>query len=337
MEEKITTRDVDPTNFEWIEDGGGKITEAREVVDNLKERAAASKEIQERVDKGATRVDWIESREGEIIVTGDNLQGEKAEVVELGGELFVIDDTAKEEGSQEAVLTPLEEEDRESYLQHKKDGESDLEAVDQQVLVAPRNKVTSPEHKGYVKEGVIRLCKNDKCNKIVPPSKNVGRPKLFCEHRCAMRYSSRTYGKRERAKAGGKTYVEEGPDGKALQVQRVKPKSVAVAEARYKMHIQRPENLLQAIRDRPCPMGTEESSWKCPAQAFGDYYSKDRLCLVYAVFVDDWKEAMAMAEHRPYTRQWTTHDGYWYDKDAFAPHMDQKEGYVPVSVSPEKP
>ncbi len=260
------------------------------------------------------------------------------EVVEIGGRLFVIDEDANAPEELSVVLTPLNEEDRESYLQHKRDGESAQEAVDQQVLIAPKGDGEGhPTRRGYQKSGIIRLCKNDRCNKIVPPSKNVGRPKLFCERRCAMRYSSRVYSKRERAKAGGKTYVEEGPDGKALQVQRVKPKNVAVAEARYKMHIQRPENMLEAIRDRPCPMGTEESGWKCPAQAFQDFYSKERLCLVYAVFVDDWKEATALTEHRPYTRQWTTHDGYWYDKDAFAPHIDEKAGYVPASISPERP
>lgn len=44
----------------------------------------------------------------------------------------------------------------------------------------------------------MQLCKNPRCTRIVPPSRNKGRERLFCSMRCQRRYHSLQYYYRQR-------------------------------------------------------------------------------------------------------------------------------------------
>ena len=125
--------------------------------------------------------------------------------------------------------------------------------------------------------GSLRLCKNDLCPNIVPPSKVNNVQKLFCNPICARRFHTRAWAKRNRS-ASGQWLETKEEFGKSKQVQfyRIRPKTAELAVARYKAHLQR----------GMCPNATDETNNKCPAYAYQDFYSKDRHCLAYATIVD---------------------------------------------------
>ena len=135
------------------------------------------------------------------------------------------------------------------------------------------------------------LCKNDKCSKLVPPSKNPGLKRLFCEPACARRYHARAYYQRGQGKAGaGLVFVND--KGQA-QVSRRMSTVAKAAESRLKMHL------------AMCDL----HKGRCPA--ISDPYGRKRLCIVAAVLGDDWTQLKDTEEGKPVKRHATTQDGRW--------------------------
>ena len=168
-------------------------------------------------------------------------------------------------------------------------------------------------YRGLVPDGTVRLCAHDYCTNVITPPKNIGLKKIYCSDRCARRQAKIRYARRRRKGAGWA--ITRDHLGKDIRVDRVKAASEDLAEFLYKVHIGP-----ASVKEHPCPNGTEETGWRCPAHMFQDYYSKEKRCLIYAVLVDDWKEWMARNRGEIYIRQFSTSNGRWLEKDSIDIH-----------------
>ncbi len=168
------------------------------------------------------------------------------------------------------------------------------------------------KREGEVLPGTFRLCKSDLCDctedngcgsNVVVPSKNPGKLKIFCCIPCGRKYHARAYNKRHRK--GKKWAIEQDNKGEQYRLLRVRPRNVDAGNANYKAHLER----------NMCPNATEATLYRCPSHMLKDYYSERKLCIVYAVLVDDMKEQWARTRDERYIRQYTTGDGRWLEDD----------------------
>ncbi len=139
------------------------------------------------------------------------------------------------------------------------------------------------------------FCKNDRCHKLVPEGKNSGRPKEYCNERCRRKYNARLYYKRAVSglpQPGLKSTTEfDYP----IVTRRI-PQTAKEAEKKVKEH---GENC------------GKTGEW-CQAKLH-DAYNKKKLCLVRAVFTDDWLVLMYEEEGKTHEREMTTKNGMWID------------------------
>lgn len=156
-------------------------------------------------------------------------------------------------------------------------------------------------YKGKRALGETRMCANDRCDNLVSESKNPGVDKIFCERACGMRYHQRHYAARQRGQLAGTLELGEG--SKQIRFNRVRPRDHEAALRRYKSHLE----------PGMCPNATDDTRERCPSHMLQDYYSERRLCLIYAVLVEDMKEQFALKRGELYYRQWTTGDGRWQE------------------------
>ena len=142
---------------------------------------------------------------------------------------------------------------------------------------------------------ITLICKNDACHQVVPASKNSGRPRLFCEEVCRKRYNASLYYRRQ---TSGKVFkgLRSVTDDGYPQVNRQKSLDAKAAEKRVKEH---GENC-------------GGSGKYCQAKLH-DAYNTKKLCLVRAVFTDDWLQLMYGEEGKEHPREMTTEDGMWID------------------------
>ena len=162
---------------------------------------------------------------------------------------------------------------------------------------------------------VTIVCKNDKCFEIVPPSKNAGREREFCNERCRKRYNQRLHYRR--ATEGIGFVGLRGVTGEGYPVvNRRKPLKAKDAEARVKQH------------GESC---MAPGQW-CQAKLH-DAYNTKKLCLVRAVFTDDWLELMYAAEGKVHEREMTTEGGMWIDD--FKKMQEAREAQGVVGLSSE--
>lgn len=139
----------------------------------------------------------------------------------------------------------------------------------------------------------LGICKNDRCHNIVPPRRDGqrGRPREYCTTRCQRRHHARLAYQREQSAGSGQLFINDF--GRA-QISRSMPRSAAAAEKRYKEHL-----AYCPIHERPCP-------------AVADPYGRKRICLIAAVFVEDWMQLRDAERGRPLRpRVSTTRDGSW--------------------------
>ena len=139
------------------------------------------------------------------------------------------------------------------------------------------------------------ICKNDQCSNIIPPSKNQGRPREFCEERCRNKYNARLYYQRQTKGSdftGLRTVTRQGYP----RVNRKPAPDAKAAERRVKEH---GENC------------TAPGVW-CQARIH-DAYNTKKLCLVRAVFTDDWTKLMYADTEPDRPRDMTTEEGMWID------------------------
>lgn len=160
------------------------------------------------------------------------------------------------------------------------------------------------------------ICKNDRCSMLVPPSKNPGRPRDFCSDKCRRRYNARLQYQREAGKEGG-GLVFVNALGLA-QVNRRISVTAKAAEQRYKSHL-----LACALHGGPCP-------------ARVDPYGRKKLCIVAAVFADDWSQLKDAEEGKPVRRYATTQDGMW-TSDVSPEHRKllEERGAASTFMTPE--
>lgn len=138
------------------------------------------------------------------------------------------------------------------------------------------------------------ICKNDLCSKVVPVSKNSGREREFCEERCRNRYNQRLNYKRQ---TKGSTFVGlRSVTAGYPKVNRKPSPNTKAAERRVKEH---GENC------------AGPGIW-CEAKLH-DAYNRNKLCLVRAVFTDDWLTLMYADTEPDRPREMTTEDGMWID------------------------
>jgi len=161
---------------------------------------------------------------------------------------------------------------------------------------------------------VTIVCKNDKCSEIVPPSKNTGREREFCNERCRKRYNQRLHYKRQTTGIGFVGLRSVTGEGYPV-VNRRKSLTAKDAEKRVKEH---GEN---------CKAPGE---W-CLARLH-DAYNTKKLCLVRAVFTDDWLELMYGEEGKVHEREMTTDEGMWLDDFKAMQEAREKEGTVGLST-----
>lgn len=152
---------------------------------------------------------------------------------------------------------------------------------------------------------------------MVIPRGNPGNRKLFCCAKCGHRFHARAYNKRHRSPR--EWSLEQDNNGEQYRLVRLKPKDAKTGDSRYLAHLER----------NMCPNATEETLFRCPSHMMKDYYSTRRLCIVYAVLVDDMKECWAKDRQERYIRQYTTNDGYWLnEKEELAVHEEPQKGIV---------
>ena len=138
----------------------------------------------------------------------------------------------------------------------------------------------------------LTMCKNDRCTNIVPESKNPGVKRVYCNTRCARRHHARLAYQREVGGDGvGMLVVDENM---LPRVNRIFPRSEKLAEARFKAH------------NSDCVLAHGQD---CAARF--DVYDRKQLCLLHAVFNEDWGQWMAASQGKPFQRVMTTRDGYW--------------------------
>lgn len=137
------------------------------------------------------------------------------------------------------------------------------------------------------------LCKNDRCSKLVPPSKNPGLKKLFCTPACARRYHARAYYQRGQGRGDGRL-VFVNDKGQA-QVNRRMSVAARAADMRLKSHL----------------ANCELHGGRCAA--ISDPYGRKKLCIIAAVLGDDWTQLKDAEEGKPVKRHSTTQDGRWLD------------------------
>lgn len=140
----------------------------------------------------------------------------------------------------------------------------------------------------------VIICKNDLCSHMVPASKNSGRQREFCQEVCRNRYNARLYYKRQ-TKGATFTGLRNVVDGYP-RVKRKPSPDVKAAERRVKEH---GENC------------TGPGEW-CKAKLH-DAYNMNKLCLVRAVFTDDWLQLMYADTEPDRERDMTTEEGMWKD------------------------
>ncbi|KKN82232.1 hypothetical protein LCGC14_0310450 [marine sediment metagenome] len=226
--------------------------------------------------------------------------------VDIGGERVVIDPSQKE-----AILETYEVDSglEEDNSPHPRDEDT---MADEDAAAAMHPARTTPLYKGVKPLGTEILCKNDRCNNLVGESLNPGVLKQFCHRTCAHNYHNRLYEHRQNA-SGGWLVERHRVTAAELHFVRTMPSSLAMAERRYKAHITK----------RTCTRA--EPDGKCPSHDQEDYYSSKRLCLVYAVLVDDLYDELAKSRGEVYLRRWTSEDGRWAEKSDL-PHLEYTKG-----------
>lgn len=139
----------------------------------------------------------------------------------------------------------------------------------------------------------ILLCKNETCVQPVPPSKNPGRPRVFCSYRCKNQYFVRQGYRREKGTTGDGLYATI--NGRPT-ITRIKAPTAKAAEARYKKHL------------KDCSISTDQYN-RCPGRL--DPYCTKRLCLIMAVLREDWDELRRAEDGKLWERLLTTSSGQW--------------------------
>lgn len=234
------------------------------------------------------------------------------EVVQIGDETFVLDDTAPEGGTEVHPAKVVGE-----IHDHTASGPYIPDPGAREWKRLTRRPEGRPRQDP---PGTVRLCKNERCpNTVTSPSRNPGVLKLFCTPLCGQRYHSRLYARRNRSRAG--QWLDRDHNQRQIQLFRVKPATEEVAEARFRAH-QEPGHCLNA---------NAATGDVCPAFALRDFYGERKLCLIYAVMADDMKETFAKDRGELYVRQFTTNDGRWLDEseEVIAPHIDKEKGDAP--------
>lgn len=242
--------------------------------------------------------------------------GKKEELVEVDGNLYVID----KKGKGETVYSDDTEESLKEQ-QEIREGEyfPDPNAKRWKQLVHPPP--SSHSFAGLDPPGTKRMCKKENCANIVPRSKNPGKKRLFCAARCAHAHASLMYNRRKSGVTGNYLQLDD-QTREQLQFFRVKPAVEKIATALYKAHLER----------GMCPNATQDTHDRCPAHMYKDNYSEKRLCLIYATLVDDMKEIWARGWQEVYPRQYTTNDGRWLDLSELAPHVEPNKRIVPEEM-----
>lgn len=228
----------------------------------------------------------------------------------IDGEKFLVDPNLRPGARREGEIAYDVDEDPKHFQGPHPRDDVLHEDPDLSAAMVPIPSTETPQFKGIPRPGTFRLCKNDRCNEFVPPSLNPGIERLFCSRRCSHNYHNRQYERTRRTKAGWFLELHRAT-GEQLQMLRTKPKNIVQAERRYKSHLNR----------EVCPNADKESRGRCPSHAYQDYYSKRRLCLPYAVLVDDLYEQLAKSRGELYLRQWTSDDGLWVEQSRL-PHME---------------
>lgn len=226
------------------------------------------------------------------------------ETFQLGNKEYIVDESAKEGGE---PYYKGEETIEEVHLNYKKPAPTPTPEMLNEAIRELAASTIPPSTIGRDQPGVFRLCKNELCREaggypaFVTPLNSGGRPRLFCNPLCANRYHQRKSAKKRRSKSS--FVLEKSPSGEQKRFMRTRPTSLEIAKTRYKSHLQK----------GMCPNATEETGSRCPSHIFGDYHSEKKLCIIYAVMVDDMKEQAALLRGERYRRMYTGYGGEWLD------------------------
>lgn len=166
---------------------------------------------------------------------------------------------------------------------------------------------------------ILKVCANDRCNNLVPMSRNPGVERKFCSARCRQRYHARMQYQRE-AGSEGVGMVRIATDGK-VYVHRTMAPTAALSQKRFLAH------------NENCAI---TGGKRCPATV-DDAHDHKRKCLVHAVLQDDWRQRMREEDGRgaPF-RLRTTQSGRWLT-DFEAEQVERVYlGMIPASELPSE-
>lgn len=143
---------------------------------------------------------------------------------------------------------------------------------------------------------MLKVCKNEKCPQIVPPSRNTGVERIYCSYKCANAVAQRRYrGRRNGTLLDGSIRLV----GEFPQLKRDIAATAATAETRFKTHLKR----CHVSEGGPCI-------------ARFDPYDRKRECLIHAVLREDWDQLRRAEAGRVWDRIDTTQQGMWKESAA---------------------
>ncbi len=140
-------------------------------------------------------------------------------------------------------------------------------------------------------DGHIHICANTRCPKLVPATKNPGKPRIYCDNDCNRKVQAR----KNDAKRNTQQYLLYDPLGRLFAVISVVHRSTIKAKHALDRHLNDPEER--------CPEATEQSNFVCPSVHNQNYYSEAKwaawhqpgewpgACLIAASLKDQYRLA----------------------------------------------
>lgn len=171
-------------------------------------------------------------------------------------------------------------------------------------------------------DGQLHVCKNPRCPKLVPKSKNPGKPRIYCSLACNRRVQAR----KADAKRTMLQYFQYDVLNRLYAVISTTHRTTVTAKRALDQHLNDP--------DERCPEATEASNFTCPGVYNQRFMSEGKwqkwnepgqwpgACLIAAVLKDQYRMAYFQERGESGNREFTVGRGpqwRWRDENEMLP------------------
>lgn len=172
-------------------------------------------------------------------------------------------------------------------------------------------------------DGHIHICANTRCPKLVPATRNPGKPRIYCDYLCNKRVQAR---KQDAKRGAAATYLLYDPLKRLYAVTTSVHRTTLGAKHALDKHLNDPEER--------CPEATEASGFVCPSVHNQSYYSEAKwaawhqpgdwpgACLIAATLKDQYRMAYFVERGQTGEKEYTQCRGpqwRWKDEDEMLP------------------